>query len=461
MKDMNRNKLIIVLLLALLGFGARGGEVSFTGNVLEVITETPPANTGLKALYVLHDLDGVSMHYTATTGNPVVWTSYGAQGGGFAQPVEGVTYDGLTSTLSNVEGDCGYIIEEGTTRTCVWVTDYSKHRLTLNGISADNDGDCSTATLHVDGSGTDIGYYTITGVRRTLSRDLKLSYQNLVWNEDEISYIRVDTTETEESFKPTIVIPAPLCNTTFRLSGDRFMEHWGEGKTVESDLYSTSAVEVHAIATQAERDNDNEKSTSSEGTLGGSAPVDITFEAHVTEAVVHYEWQMALDPEFENIQLRLNQEVVEQTFTDAGTYYWRFIGSNVDGSCESPSETFTVGIGVSEIHCPNIFTPGTSPGANDIWKVSYSSIVDFHCWIFNRWGNQICEFTDPSQGWDGRYRGKLVGPGVYYYVIQARGSDGKNYKLSGDINIIRYKDRGASTGGGTTGGDEPDIPTDE
>jgi len=31
-----------------------------------------------------------------------------------------------------------------------------------------------------------------------------------------------------------------------------------------------------------------------------------------------------------------------------------------------------------------------------------------------------------------------VPPGVYYYVIKAQGADGKNYKLSGDINIVGY-----------------------
>ncbi len=29
--------------------------------------------------------------------------------------------------------------------------------------------------------------------------------------------------------------------------------------------------------------------------------------------------------------------------------------------------------------------------------------------------------------------------GVYYYIIKATGSDGRQYNLSGDINIIGYK----------------------
>jgi hypothetical protein len=60
----------------------------------------------------------------------------------------------------------------------------------------------------------------------------------------------------------------------------------------------------------------------------------------------------------------------------------------------------------------------------------------------------VYEFTDPDGGWDGTYNGRLVDPGVYYYVITATGSDGKKYKKRGDINILHYK-KGASSGGGT------------
>ena len=79
--------------------------------------------------------------------------------------------------------------------------------------------------------------------------------------------------------------------------------------------------------------------------------------------------------------------------------------------------------------------------------MSYKSIVSFHCEIFNRWGQKLCTLTDPSQGWDGKYGGKVVGPGVYFYVIKARGADGKDYKLSGDINVIGSR---RNTSPGTT-----------
>ncbi len=96
-------------------------------------------------------------------------------------------------------------------------------------------------------------------------------------------------------------------------------------------------------------------------------------------------------------------------------------------------------IGESRLSCPNAFSPGDSEGVNDEWKVSYRSLVEFECHIFNRWGVRLATLTDPSQGWDGRYKGRLVDPGAYYYVIKARGADGKSYNLGGDINIIRRK----------------------
>ena len=68
---------------------------------------------------------------------------------------------------------------------------------------------------------------------------------------------------------------------------------------------------------------------------------------------------------------------------------------------------------------------------------SNKSIISFECHIFNRWGQQMAHLTDPSQGWDGKSNGKTVPAGVYFYVIRAEGADGKQYKLSGDINVVK------------------------
>ena len=441
---------------------AAQGQVTFTGTSHDVITITPAASTGLHAIYVLYDATGVSMSYNAGSDSYVNWMRYGEQGGGYAEDItSGITRSGRASTLTVVEPEQGYIIEEGTTRTYVWVTDYSRHRLQLNGLITDTDRDCGTATLLVDGDGDDIPYYSITGVRQILDRQIALTYNTLEWDDEATQWVETEATENIAAFKTTIAVPAPLENTVFTMTGDRFLTTWGEAVSTESDTYQTAAVDVRTTAVQEERENDNEKTTGTEGLLGGSAPAVITFTAYPTDAVVFKEWQMSTDSEFENIDLRLNQEETTQTFNEAGTYYWRFVAANNDGTCEAYGDTYTVNIGESELVCPNVFSPGSTPGINDVWKVSYKSIIDFECWIFNRWGKQIAHFTDPSQGWDGYYRGKLVSAGVYYYVIQASGSDGQKYKLSGDINIIRYKQNPNATIPGTETEDDATDGSEE
>ncbi len=448
---MKKEFVTAMALWALASMAGANAQVAFTGTDRAVYDETPAASTGLSHVYVMHSTDGVGMTYTASDASATVtWYRYGSAGGGYATVIDGVASSGAVTSLAQVIPDCGYIIEEGTHRTYVWVADYSTHNLTITGLEAQTASDCGTATLAVQGSGDDIDYYTITGVHKTLDRKLKLSYNTLEWNSDMQQWVEKTEEESFESFKPIIVVPAPLCNTVFTITGDRFKEFWGETQSATSDTYATSAVDVRTSAVQEQRDNDNEKKDES-STMGGSAPVKITFSSFCTDAVVHKEWQMSTDADFTNLQLRLNQDEVEQTFEEAGTYYWRFIASNADGSCNAVGETYTVSIGTSELVCPNVFSPGTSEGVNDVWKVSYKSIIDFHCWIFNRWGVKITEFTDPSQGWDGRYRGKLADTGVYYYVIQATGADGKKYKLKGDINIIRYKENSTSSGGSSSG----------
>ncbi|MBQ9465347.1 MAG: gliding motility-associated C-terminal domain-containing protein [Muribaculaceae bacterium] len=457
-------KRLFTILAAIVAVVASAGTIGFNGNTREVIDVSPEASTGLHHIYVLDGVDGVTMTYTAASATATVtWQDFSDGGGASVQDTQGVTRTGRMTRLSNITPNHGYIITEGTTPTYVWVTDYSTFGMKLHGIShnAATD-DCGTTRLIIDGDAPEIVYYSINGARRVLDRQFKLTYNTLEWVNDSTAteWQQAPVERNLESLQSEIVVPAPLCNTTFTLSGDRFMEQWGEAITMESDnTYVTRTVDCRATAVQDVRENDNERQVAGgEGgeMLGGSAPVHIVFTGHPTDAVVYREWQLSTDAEFETIDQRINADEVDQTFNEAGTFYLRYVVANGDGTCEAISDVFTVNIGVSELLCPNVFSPGSSEGTNDVWKVSYSSIIDFHCWIFNRWGNKVCEFTDPSQGWDGTYHGKLVGAGVYYYVIQATGSDGKKYKLSGDINIIRHK-KNPYTSDGDEEGTLPDT----
>lgn len=446
-------KALLVIVIASASYASLTAAISFNGVSYDVITVSPESSTGLNSVYVIYNLNGVTAQYTATSDAKVTWYRYSNLGGGYAEEVSGVNKAGrnysyqLTGT-----GDMGYIIEEGTTRTYFWVVDYSRHHFNITGLDIPTEQECDMTALIPSGSGDKIIYYSITGVPKELDREIQLTYTTLEYSSDNESYVQKTEIKSLSHLPATIHTQAPLCDTDFTLSGDIFLKQWGMPQEAVSPIFNTISVSAETRASQTERDNDNEKKE--EGSqMGGSAPAEITFSAATTDAAIFKEWQFSYDPEFNDITTRYNENEVTYTFTDEGTTYVRFTANNAAGNCEYIGETYEVFIGASRLECPNAFSPGASEGVNDEWKVSYKSIIDFECHIFNRWGVKLTSFNDPSQGWDGKYKGKIVPSGVYYYVIKATGSDGKQYNLGGDINVIKAK-------GNFSSSEEDSQPTD-
>ena len=96
---------------------------------------------------------------------------------------------------------------------------------------------------------------------------------------------------------------------------------------------------------------------------------------------------------------------------------------------------------------PNAFSPN-GDGINDVYKAKsgYQSLVEFHAYIFNRWGQKLYEWTNPADGWDGTYNGKDVKEGVYYVLVKAKGADGRKYNIKRDVNLLRGYDETAGSG---------------
>lgn len=422
-------------------------QVSFEGSPSKVVTVKPEASTGLDAVYVLESTAGVTMAYRASSATATVqWQRFSKLGGAYAEDVS-PSRQGDMLTLTLGAGDMGYIIEDAGRRTCLWVTDYAAHEFTAESLTPSAEQDCDRIALDFRGNGAEILYYSINGRRCVLSRDLTLDYTTLSFEADAFAYTTASASETLDAATAIVSAPAPLCNTTFRLSGDRFQREWRREVSIESPLVTATAIAVETTATQAERDNDNEIREEG-GNLGGSGPAEITFAAAVSDAAIFTEWQISRSADFSTLENSYNQTTFDYTFSDQGTTYVRFTANNADGTCPFESETYEVFIGESKLEIPNAFSPGTSPGVNDEWKVSYKSIVSYECHIFNRWGKQLFSSTNPAEGWDGKVGNKYVPAGVYFYVINARGSDGVEYKRAGDINVIGY-----STGSGTGTGD--------
>jgi gliding motility-associated-like protein len=67
--------------------------------------------------------------------------------------------------------------------------------------------------------------------------------------------------------------------------------------------------------------------------------------------------------------------------------------------------------------------------------------VEFHAYIFNRYGQKLFDWTDITKGWDGTHNGQPVKDGVYFVYVKARGADGVEYNIRKDVNLIRKFNR--------------------
>ena len=123
---------------------------------------------------------------------------------------------------------------------------------------------------------------------------------------------------------------------------------------------------------------------------------------------------------------------------EVGTYPVTLIVENGFG-CVDTTERIVQIINDVLIFAPNTFTPDGDE-FNQNWYVSVSGIdiYDFDLRIFNRWGEVVWESHDPSVGWDGTYKGKVLQQGTYQWVIKcADAVDDNKYTFNGHVTIIK------------------------
>lgn len=173
--------------------------------------------------------------------------------------------------------------------------------------------------------------------------------------------------------------------------------------------------------------------------LGGNAPADICFKAEVTDKCANIQWVISGAEDLSQPYYTTDDTDWTFTFNNPGvSYVGLYAWGDEPDMPTHPLYTYAVTITDSYLACPNAFSPN-GDGVNDEWKVSYRSLREYECHIFNRWGKEMFSSRDPEQGWDGKSGGKTVPAGAYYYVITATGNDGQQYKLGGDINILHFK----------------------
>jgi len=399
---------------------------------------------GLTDIYLLNGLDGAQIMFTSSQPGTHQWYRY-QQSIDDAVPIPS-TQSGNSSVITNIQDGYGYYVASPMGTGYVWIIDYSHYVTRLSGLKAvEDDNRCEQLNLIADATVTPIYYYTGSGIRNVLQRKFLLTYNSLAWQSKDLVFtpLQIDTTLNENQVFPQITLTdPPLMNTTFTLT-DVFADNFGIAQAITSDMYQAVRVEAHATW-QRDRDFGQYEKHSVDGTtlLGGSAPIGYTFTAIANEPVAaYYVWKVLKIDSATNqstMVVRWPDPVLSYTFENRGKYMVQLEVNAAQSTCVG-LDSVPVIIDQTYIRIPNAFSPGSSIGVNDEFKISFTSITSFRASIYNRWGNLLYQWTDPNKGWNGMVNGKFVPTGAYFVVVEYTDSEGKKHTTSSDVNILRGK----------------------
>jgi gliding motility-associated-like protein len=152
---------------------------------------------------------------------------------------------------------------------------------------------------------------------------------------------------------------------------------------------------------------------------GGS----VKLEGSATGNALQYRWNPAtyLD----------NASVATPVATPAAAITYTLVVTNAE-LCTATDQT-TVKI-ISRIDVPNAFTPNYD-GKHDAWKIPNLELFE-NCTVqvFSRWGERVFQSKGYSRPWDGIYKGQLLPPGTYTYIIDLKNGQ---QLLKGVVMILR------------------------
>lgn len=88
-----------------------------------------------------------------------------------------------------------------------------------------------------------------------------------------------------------------------------------------------------------------------------------------------------------------------------------------------------------EVGVPTAFSPN-GDGNNDILYVM-GTVTELDFTIYNRWGQQVFKSNDPLIGWEGKFNGQLLNPGVFAYILKGKDSNGQKIDKRGNVTLVK------------------------
>ena len=88
------------------------------------------------------------------------------------------------------------------------------------------------------------------------------------------------------------------------------------------------------------------------------------------------------------------------------------------------------------LYAPNAFSPD-GDGVNDTWDIKNTEeFAAVEVIVYNGNGNEIFSSSN-YESWDGKYEGKDLEVGSYYFVVKTTDKAGKNSVKTGIVSILR------------------------
>ncbi len=148
---------------------------------------------------------------------------------------------------------------------------------------------------------------------------------------------------------------------------------------------------------------------------------------------------MHLDEELENayVSWNLDAEVnnpneLNTTITPSEDGIFQYHVSVTNGLC-SDYDSIRIQV-ITPFSAPNAITPN-GDGINETWKIYGLRGREANVRVYNRWGSLIFErFTNYYDQFDGKYKGKRLPIGTYYWTIEFPANDIEN--ASGTVTIL-------------------------
>ncbi len=164
--------------------------------------------------------------------------------------------------------------------------------------------------------------------------------------------------------------------------------------------------------------------------------VELSIEPFDTSTVTSIVWSNSETTEV--ICSGLNCTTISVTPTETTTNYYVEVMN--DNGCTAFDEVQVQTQIIVDVIFPNIITPNGDNINDDFYIKSKDVETVISMKIFDRWGEKLFDLgnfppRDPEFGWDGKFKGKKVVPGVYVFTVEVLFIDGTRETFNGDVTV--------------------------